>query len=271
MKDPSLKEWKKMYEAAIRFKEIESWGWMSDSDVFGVQNPENGQIGYCCIMGELGEVLALAVYLGTSGLEGYLRISFGDILPGDIDLLTIQECLMASFEDRNFLKKPDLYMIKKLGLKFRGRNNWPLFRRYRPGYFPWYLTASEARYLALALQQATEVALRFREDLDVLVPPRRGQFLVRVLEKKKWKDEWLKPVPLQREEIVVGPVNEVRLRKIKRALGQQKGAWEADYFYSPNPIYLFFLPFFFLRFGFIRLRPDEPTSTPIAPRIIFFI
>ena len=236
MKEPSLKEWKELYAASTRFKEIESWDWISDSDVFGVQNPENGQIGYCCIMGELGEMFALAVYLGTEGLEGYLKISSGEILPGNMDALTIQECLMASFEDREFLQKPDLEMIKKIGLKFRGRNNWPLFRSYRPGYFPWHLTDSEARYLTLALGQATEVALRFKEDLDVLTPPRRGHFLVRVLEKNKWKDEWLKPAPLKREELVVGQVNEVRLEKIKRGVERQGGAWEADFFYSPSAV-----------------------------------
>lgn len=137
---PSLQDWEKLYEAAMEFKEIESWNWMWDSDIFGVQNPENDEIGYCCIMGRMGEHFALAVYLGTEGLDGYLRIQSGEILPGDVDILHLQKCLMASFEDRDFLQKPDLQVIKELGLKFRGRNSWPLFRSYRPGYHPWYLT-----------------------------------------------------------------------------------------------------------------------------------
>ena len=62
--------------------------------------------------------------------------------------------LTVSFEDRKFLRKPDFQVIKELELKFRGRNSWPLFRSYQPGYLPWYLTKDEARYLTLALQQA---------------------------------------------------------------------------------------------------------------------
>ena len=41
------KVWKKLYGAAHVFKEAECWDWMSESDMFGVLNPENGEIGYC--------------------------------------------------------------------------------------------------------------------------------------------------------------------------------------------------------------------------------
>ncbi len=104
---------------------------MWDSDIFGVQNPETGEIGYCCIMGMLGEHYALALYLGTEGLEGYLKTRSGEFSPDNV--LHIQKCLMVSFEDRKFLKKQDLTTIKELNLKFRGRNEWPLFRSYLPG------------------------------------------------------------------------------------------------------------------------------------------
>src|SRR5688572_16689700 len=94
---PSLQEWVALYQAAADFKNVAAWDWMYDSDLFGVQNPESGEIGYCCVMGSLGEHYALGVYLGTEGLEGYLQIASGAFDPPDISALHVQKCLMASF------------------------------------------------------------------------------------------------------------------------------------------------------------------------------
>ena len=237
---PSISDWKSLYGIAVEFKKIECWDWMRDSDVFGVQNPANGEIGYCCVMGRLGEHFALAVYLGTEGLETYLKIQNREITGTDIEALFAQKCLMTSFEDREFLAEADRKIIKKLELKFRGRNQWPLFRSYQPGYHPWYLTKDEAEYLTLALQQTIEVSLRFKEDPDMLVPPKRNRYLVRVPRKAdtgwQWRDEWLRPEPLEESEIAVPPINEVHLQRIKKTIKPRGGTWEADFFFSPAPV-----------------------------------
>jgi hypothetical protein len=87
MKIPScaLPVWKKLYDTALAFGAIEPWGWMSDIDVFGVQNPESGEIGYCCVLGELGEVYGLVVYLGSAGLEQHREIESGKVHAGSPD------------------------------------------------------------------------------------------------------------------------------------------------------------------------------------------
>jgi hypothetical protein len=237
---PSLKDWKELYRAATDFMKIKPWIWLSDSDLFGVLNPQNGEIGYCCIMGELGEVFALAVYLGSEGLESYLKIQSGTIDVDDPDVLHMQKCLMASFEDRDCLEREDLQTIKNLGLKFRGRNAWPLFRSYLPGYVPWFVTKHEARFLAIALQQATDVALRSKEDKSILNPPKRGLVLVKVPgragEKAGWKDVWVKPLAPEKNDRSVAPVDELRLQRIKKHIKKKTGTWEIDFFYFPAPV-----------------------------------
>lgn len=76
---PSLEDWRELYMSALEFKELAPWDWMSDTDLFGVQNPEDGDTGYCCVLGGCGEFLGLAVYLGTEGLIAYLGIQSGKI------------------------------------------------------------------------------------------------------------------------------------------------------------------------------------------------
>ena len=238
---PSIKDWQCLYDAVVEFKKLKCWDWVLDSDVFGVQNPANGEIGYCCITGKLGEHFALVVYLGTEGLEIYLDAQSGRALENPLEMFVNQKCLMASFEDREILSKEDRVLIRKLGLRFRGAHQWPQFRSYQPGYAPWYLTKDEVEYLISALQQASEVALRFREDPDMLIPPERGNYLIRVSEKVdgryQWTDEWLEPQPLEEEPAdIIPPINEIRLQKIKKAIKRRGGSWETDFFFTPTPI-----------------------------------
>jgi len=240
-KPPSIQEWKDLYEAATEFKKKECWNWMWDTDLFGVQNPVTGEIGYCCVMGGAGEHFALAVYQGSEGLDGYLKTKSAEFYPSPMDMLNLQKCLMASFEDRELLQKEDIQLIKKFDLKFSGPNSWPLFRSYRPGYHPWYLTSEEARYLTLCLWEAIDVAFRFKEDSEMLTPPTENHYLVRVPQKDKagglsWRDEWLKPLPWEKGEIIAEPIDEVRLEKIKRRIPHRQGVWEIDFFYYPTPI-----------------------------------
>ena len=235
---PTLDEWEDLYDAAIRFKELKCWDLMEDSDVFGVVNPEDGEIGYCCVTGMLGEHFALVVYQGTEGLEGYLRIRSGEHIP-ILDAMHIQRCLMASFENKKQLSKEDRRIIKKLGLKFRGRGLWAQFRSHLPGYFPWHLTGYEARYLTLALQQTIEVCQRFGDDSGMLSPPDDAgdSYLVRVPvgagDDSRWVDEWLEPARVERD-FAVEPVDEKRLIQVKRSARMSGDVWEVDMFHTPS-------------------------------------
>jgi len=240
-KPPSIQEWRDLYDAAMEFKKKECWNWMWDTDIFGVQNPVTGEIGYCCVMGGAGEHFALAVYQGSEGLNGYLELQSGEFYPSLEDMLNLQKLLMASFEDREFLQKEDFKVIKKIGLKFSGPNLWPLFRNYLPGYHPWYLTSEEARYLTLCLRQAIDVSLRFKDDPEMLTPPTENHYLVRVPQKDKigglsWEDRWLKPLPLEKAEFIVEPIDTDRLEEIKNRIPNGQGVWEVDFFYYSQPI-----------------------------------
>jgi hypothetical protein len=247
--EPSLKDWKSLYDAAIAFRNIKPWEWMKETDIFGVQNPQTGEVGYCCIMGEMGEVLAIAVYLGTEGLEGYLNIRRGQIQHDDPDSLFIQNCLMLSFENRKLVQEDDREIINELGLKFRGKNAWPVFRRYEPGYFPWFLNRDEVLYMTNALQQATDICLRFKDDAKLFRAPDKNQYLIRVAEEKNgrvfWKDEWRKPsLPEKKDQGFYKPVDEVRIQRLKKTVKSTHAIWEIDFFYAPTPVLEGERPFF---------------------------
>ena len=47
------------------------------------------------------------------------------------------------FGDRDELSKEELKIIKELGYKFRGRNQWLYFRFFKPGYYTYILDNDE--------------------------------------------------------------------------------------------------------------------------------
>jgi hypothetical protein len=264
---PTLQEWRNLYQAAIEFKRIECWNWLSDTNLFGVQNPANGIIGYCCIMGELKEMLGLVVYLGTEGLTGYLKIQSEGDTPDPIDFLHLQRCLTVTFESRKYLREPDLKIVKSLGLKFRGQQDWPLFRNYQPGYLPWYLNREEVLYFTALIPQVMEVALRIKEKTDLLTSSRKNSYLVRIPERVgealAWKEEWLDPPPVEKTGQDVPPVDELRLQRIKRNVSRRQGVWEIDQFYSPSVVNEGGRPYF----PYVFLWVDHDTGLVLNVRV----
>ncbi len=236
---PSLDEMRALYEAAIRFQTMACWDWMSEDDLFAIRNPETGAVGYCCVMGGAEEFYALAVYQGSEGLAVHMQMKAGQLPENPAEILMMQNCLMASFEDREQVQKEDREIMKQLGLKFRGRNAWPLFRSYRPGYLPWFVNGEEARFLTMALQQTMEVAARLKEN-PKLLPPSRGQFFARVAERNgdgwTWHDARLAPDPLPEKTLPDVPLDEARLSKIAEAAERTSGVLEMDFTTAPAPL-----------------------------------
>jgi hypothetical protein len=190
---PSHDEWQRLFAAGAAFKAAQPWEWMAEQDVFGVRNPESGEIGYVGVMGGLGEHFCMALYLGEEALARFWQLQMGEVSDAAF-ILEIPQ-LQASWEDRDYLTQKDRDVIKAMGLRFRGRGAWPLFRSFVPGHLPWYVSAQEARFLTFALEQALVVAPRVRENPNLLAPLLDLVYLVRTPEEKGgslvWRDQWL--------------------------------------------------------------------------------
>ncbi|HPT82718.1 MAG TPA: hypothetical protein PLM25_02440 [Limnochordia bacterium] len=234
---PSKEQLRDLYAAAIAFKQAEPWRNLYDTDLIAVENPLDGLVGYCSVMGRMGQHFGLCVFLGAQGLEGFFQLlELGDDEDGFADAAFSQNYIMCSFENRELLDQQDLKDIKDLGLRFRGRNAWPQFRRYEPGYHPWYLNQEEAVFLTHALEQVLavyeehrrgEVALDFESRRTVLrVSEKRGGELV--WHTRPWK--LLRPVRSYEPLIME---NELLLWQLRKAPRSLRAVWELDVCYLP--------------------------------------
>lgn len=279
----ALETWKDLYAAAVRFADRRLWDRLEDSAIFGVRDPVSGQMGYACVLGALGEMMALCVYRGAEGFDMHRRVQTGEIAPEMNDVIALQNCLMAEFTDREALEKVDREIIKKLGLHFRGNKSWPFFRSHLPGYFPWHLTESEAAFLMIALRCADDVAARVGTGgLDLNA--RRDHvfsYFPAVAQKEntdfetRWEPYptyWPEPPPM----FVPDPG---RLSRIQTRPPKPDSAWEADAFYLPATVTDRDRPYF-VRFvllaqetsGFVihagAVEPELPLSQALGEALL---
>ncbi len=232
-----MNDWIRLYQAAIRIRESAPWEWLDEGQVFGVQDPDTGEIGFVSIMGALGEHYAVASYAGSKGLYGFRSLQQMD-LKSDAGMVLEIPQLQLSFEDRGELTREDLHVIKQLGLKFRGRSAWPLFRSYRPGYLPWSFDSDEVRTFGYVLEQTLEVVTRARKDPGMLEPGDGTSYLVRVAQDKGgvlvWGDRVLSVLPPEPETISV-PMDMGALNLLK-GLPKSRASLEIDLFLFPGSI-----------------------------------
>ena len=238
--EPAQADWESLYAAAQRIKDIEPWRFMEEDDLFGVQFPGRGEIGYVSVMGLLGEHLAISVYLGADALKTFFEIHAFSPDTVTADRIFEMRQLMLSFEDREELEARDRELIRQLGLKVRGRQAWPLFRSYRPGYAPWYLDGEEVELLTVALQQTAEVVQRIKDEPDLLPwePEAGGRCLVRTpvqsAEGSTWQDV-IRFFPRSDVPAVAEAVDPATVKRFSRLKGAAADV-EMDFFMYPATI-----------------------------------
>lgn len=178
--ETDINSWRVLYAAADRIKKLAPWAWMEETEVFGMQFPGSDEVGYISVMGNVEEHYAVSVYLGDEALNTFWDIQNAPPTEENAERLLETPQLMASFENRDMIEKQDREIMKRLGLKYRGKNCWPLFRSYRPGFYPWFLEQDEIERLTIALEQTAGMAMRVEDDPTILQMKNERDFLVRV-------------------------------------------------------------------------------------------
>ena len=249
---PTLEDWALLFQEALKYKEQKPWDYFSDSELIAIEDPIAQITCYCSIFGAAGELFGVGAYLGRNGLAGFLDISEQRVDPSEI--LAAQDCLMLSFEDREFLSKEDLHLIKQLGLKFRGKSNYPQVLRHEPG------------FEAMLIQSQVEVQLftRVLTQLNAAIPlvkniklsPSSVIFEEEILywfcEKDIWKGE-IRPLGERPERrlFTMNPmtVDDITLHRMKK-YPKSTSRIEFDFFMSISPIrepkHRAYYPFLFL-------------------------
>jgi hypothetical protein len=233
----TAEECRQLFALMDQVKALAPWEWMTEIDIFGVQAADAEEPDYISVMGMAGEHFAIALYPGDRPLMQLLQLEQAQPFGDPMDILLIPQ-FQASFEDRNMLTDTDRQMLKTLGLKYRGRNAWPLLRAHQPACLPWYIESADVQRIANALQQLLDVAPRVKEDPDILVPAGEDEFLVRRAsgqgDQQRWQDTVVKPTLSVDYEIEL--TVDVALMERVAALPLVTNILEVDLSIMPAPV-----------------------------------
>jgi hypothetical protein len=231
-----MSTWKDLYAATKAFSALQLWDVMDELDLVGVRDPISGETGYGVVMGSGGTLFGFCVYRGAEGFDIYRRLIEGEANFEEEDLFAGQDCIKLELGPRSDLQSEDLKVIRGLGLSFKGKYAWPEFRSMLPGYAPWFLTESEARFLTLGLMAACHHAGRV-DDPEIAV--REGGCVMYAPASdgsKEFLAKW-EPWPPRMQRPVAEPIlNPARINAIRAGKPRPDTPWEADVFHLPSVI-----------------------------------
>jgi hypothetical protein len=144
--------------------QLRPWKLIDDAELVLYRDPATGQMHYCSVMGALGEVFSVHVYIGDPGLRMFHQIA-KEQLSDPFEFYANQSSVAVEWVVRGELEKPDKDLLAWLGHHYTPSVSCPKFRAVRRGFFPWYVSAEEARILTKCIQAVTTVVLELQKPL----------------------------------------------------------------------------------------------------------
>ena len=234
--EPSLEQWKELYEITNKIKLMTPWKHLWDADLITIAPAGYKEPVYCSIMGKNDETYAIGLYHGNEGLASYNNIMSH---PEEPALITgfQQKCLICYYGNREELLPKDREIIKSLGIKFRGRNAWTYFRSFDPGFYPWHIDAEQADYLIIILKSLYE-ALTYLFEEKPRIDFDKGESLL--YEFSVETQQWTYGTSLLPNVLIKAPslplnIDELQVMRLKNKKKTQQFL-EFDIIYFPIPI-----------------------------------
>ena len=136
-KEATLEEWRQLYEVATRLKELKPWELFWDMDLVRVKEEGDVHEAYASILGKGEGCYGIVMYEGLSGLNSFLMLAMQERLNLSPEFAMLsQNALTCYWGNRDELKEKERKIIKELGYKYRGKDQWLYFRAYNDAFYP---------------------------------------------------------------------------------------------------------------------------------------
>lgn len=163
----NLDTWQELYAITKQWVELKPWENIFSDDFIRIDFDDEPI--YCTIMGKAGNCIGLSIYQGESGLEDLDSISSEPFDDTTMQYLMYdQTCTTFYMGNREDIPKQQKKIIKDLGLKYRGRGNWPYFISYKKRFSPYHIDDNQAELLIKVFKKLIEtITIYNNKEIDV--------------------------------------------------------------------------------------------------------
>lgn len=187
-KEASIEQWKTLYEAGTRIKELKPWEKFWDMDLIGIRYGTEEDIVFFSILGRGGDCYGISVYEGYEGLNSFLMLTMQESMNLAPEYAMFNQRNLACYwGNRDELSEKQRKIIKELGYTYRGKNQWLYFLSFEPGFYPYNIDEEEVLRMSEYLQDL-ELALRYYDETDMQVDFESGNMFLFSFgkDKKTW-------------------------------------------------------------------------------------
>lgn len=235
--------WRQLYTYADEWVQLKPWEVLWSNDFVALEINEKTY--YCTIMGKLGDCIGVSIYEGE---EGYADLcSIAHEYPDQAItqyMMFEQNCLTFYMGDREEVPKGQKEIIKKLGLKYRGKGHWPYFLSFVPRFYPYEINDQQASVIVQVFKHLIPLMKAYMNH-EVAVDFDNGEILF-AHDHHGWKYEAIQR-PEEQEKFYVVDLEDQQYLNYLKELPQTQNQYIIDLAYLSG--------------GFIDERYDRPVSS----------
>lgn len=242
-----MTEEKRLFHLAKQLHQAALWEDYWDTDLLAIKLPHRDEPVFVSVIGKNEENYGLVFYRNLEELSYYFEM-VNQIQQNEfeepLEFLMLQKSLSLNYEDRLDLPKEDYDRIKNSGVTFRGKKAWPIFRDYKPGFYPVDIDEAEVPFVNELLEKFLQMAEDYRPQLnDYDLDENKERLFLRIYEEdESYTDEWftipqsiLQGVAQKEYPLEAIRVTEFELRRTQ-TLRTGSSIWELELNYMPIPV-----------------------------------
>ncbi|WP_297439364.1 DUF6930 domain-containing protein [uncultured Clostridium sp.] len=227
--EANLKEWKELYDIAIKLKELKPWEKLYDMDLITIMDKETNEPCICSMLGKQGDMYGIAAYDGKKQMEDFFEL-LENVEVSEHQLIRYQNCLMCNLGDKEDLTEQELKIIKDLGFNFKGENNYIYFRSYEKNFVDYMLTSKEVIRFTKILTNLYNALIEYNKGLDIDFEKGKTLMYAYNMKNKVWEASQGNLIVSKKEHIFITLDDKVLIHKLKK-IEQSEDVLELDIAY----------------------------------------